>query len=146
MPDIRVPEKPTPNQWEAIKSEPLTHYSDVFDTTQLWPLKGGTMKVHLKEDAHPVVVPVPQKMPMACREDIYAQLDEQEEQGVIAKVPYPTDWCHPMVVVPKVKGGWRMCIGLGNLNKYIQHLYYPLNTPWEGRTAGASLSFFLLNA
>jgi len=52
-------------------------------------------KIHLKEDAHPVAVPVLLKMLIAYREDVYVQLDEQEEQGVFAKVPYPRDWCHP---------------------------------------------------
>jgi len=48
-----------------------------------------------------------------------------------------------MVVVLKAKGRWQMCVDLHNLNKFVQHPYYPLITLWEAvQQVPAGASFF----
>jgi transposase InsO family protein len=129
--DFTISEEPTDQEWSTLKGKLLDAYADVFTTSELKPMKGGPMTIHLREDAVPRAVPVPHRLPVACRDDVQEQLDKQERQGVIARVDYPTDWVHPMVVVPKPKGGWRLCVDLRELNKHIKRPYHPLTTPRE---------------
>ncbi len=47
-----------------------------------------------------------------------------EQGGIIQKVDYPTDWIHPIVVVPK-KQGVRICVDLTKLNKWVKRFTQP---------------------
>ena len=46
--------------------------------------------------------------------------------GVIRKVEVPTEWCAPMVVVPKANGQVRICVDLAKLNASIKREFHPL--------------------
>ena len=48
------------------------------------------------------------------------------EIWVIKKVDEPTDWCAPMVVVPKPSGEVRICVDLTKLNTNIERHVHPL--------------------
>ena len=48
------------------------------------------------------------------------------EMGVIKRVDEPTDWCVPVVVVPKPSGEVRICVDLTKLNGNIKREVYPL--------------------
>ena len=48
------------------------------------------------------------------------------EMGVIKRVDEPTDWCAPMVVVPKPSGEVRICVDLTKLNANIKREVLPL--------------------
>ena len=48
------------------------------------------------------------------------------EMGVIKRVDEPTDWCAPMVVVPKLSGEVRICVDLTKLNTNIKREVHPL--------------------
>ena len=54
----------------------------------------------------------------------------------------PTDWCHPMVVVAKPKGGVRICVDLQKLNKQIKRPIYATSTPKDAVTNIDPKSFF----
>ena len=41
----------------------------------------------------------------------------------------PTDWCHPMVIVPKTNDDVRICVDLTKLNKYVDRPVYPTTSP-----------------
>ena len=45
---------------------------------------------------------------------------ELEQQGVISKVEQPTDWCAPIVAVPKSNGDVRVCVDLTKLNDQVK--------------------------
>ena len=46
--------------------------------------------------------------------------------GVISKIDQPTEWCAPMVVIPKPNGDVRICVDLTKLNENILRKAYPL--------------------
>ena len=50
---------------------------------------------------------------------------------MIAPVTEPTDWVHPLVVVPKPNGGIRLCVDFQKLNQHVRRPYYPTKTPSE---------------
>ena len=43
----------------------------------------------------------------------------------------PTEWCHPMVVVPKSNGDVRICVDLSKLNNHINRPIYPTTIPLD---------------
>ena len=46
------------------------------------------------------------------------------KSGVIEPVDEPTDWCAPMVVVPKPNGNVRLCVDLTKLNEGVRRELY----------------------
>ena len=46
--------------------------------------------------------------------------------GVIEAVDEPTDWCAPIVVVPKPNGDVRICVDLTRLNKKVRREVYQM--------------------
>ena len=51
-----------------------------------------------------------------------------QDEKVIVKVTEPTDWCSPMVPVPKLFDGVRICVDLKRLNAAIKRECYVLPT------------------
>ena len=49
----------------------------------------------------------------------------------ITDSPTSTDWCHPLVIVPKKNNKIRLCVELTKLNKHVKRLVYPTMTPKE---------------
>lgn len=49
-----------------------------------------------------------------------AELERMVRCGVIEEVTEPTEWCAPMVPVPKRTGDVRICVGLTKLNKAVK--------------------------
>ncbi|XP_049272437.1 uncharacterized protein LOC125758830 [Rhipicephalus sanguineus] len=62
---------------------------------------------------------VPRRIPLPLRDVVKTELDKLEAEGVIRRVDTPTDWCAGLVVVPKVSGGYRLCVDLTRLSKVI---------------------------
>ncbi|KAJ8405712.1 hypothetical protein AAFF_G00316920 [Aldrovandia affinis] len=92
---------------------------------------GGKAFLPLKAQAHLPLLP-----------KIKDELHRMEKQGVISKVEEPTEWCAPMMVVPKSAGrGVRICTDLTELNKSVMRERQPLpmveNT--LGQLAGAQV-------
>lgn len=54
-----------------------------------------------------------------------------EENEVIEPVTDPTDWCAPMVPVPKQNGSVRICVDLKKLNEAVKRERYVLPTTEE---------------
>ena len=48
------------------------------------------------------------------------------QQGVIKPVgDIATTWCHPMVCAEEPHGGFRICVDLTKLNKYVKRPIHP---------------------
>ena len=67
----------------------------------------GTMKdeytIKLKDDAKPLALTVPRKVPMPLYEETRHEIERMLKIGVISPVDHPNEWCAPMVVAPKTK-------------------------------------------
>ena len=64
-----------------------------------------------------------------------------EEAGIIKSVSEPTDWCAPMVPVPKSGGSVRITVDFKHLNKCVKREIYPIPTVEQltAELAGSSL-------
>ena len=61
----------------------------------------------------------------AGTDQTYGQLD------VIEPVDEPTEWCSPIVVVPKADGRVRICVDLTRLNQAVRREVYQMPTVEE---------------
>ena len=120
---------------EAInhKKMLLKEFSDVFTSTDnLTAMKGKDMKIHLKEDAVPSAIFTPRQIPFKWSDEVKKTLDKMVSQNIIRPVTdSPTDWCHPMVVVPKSNNKVRICVDFKQLKKFVKRPTYPTTTPRE---------------
>ena len=108
----------------------------VFNTEgELKPMKGGPMKIHLKEGPiKPFHIYTPRKIPYAYKEAAKAKLDKDESLGVIEKVPLgsPSAWCLPMSFVPKKNGKDVRTIFDGTkLNEHVYRTTHPFPSPTD---------------
>ena len=78
----------------------------------------GSYTITLKEDAQPVAITVPRRLPLPLVAKTKKELKKMEEMEVIMRIEQPTDWCTPMVVVPK-KDDVKICIDLTKINKSV---------------------------
>lgn len=93
------------------------------------------MRIQLTEDAQPYAVTASRPLPYSWRQEIKEQLDKLLERDIIVKVDHPTEWCHPIVPVPKKSKGVRLCVDLTRLNRCVLRPTYPLRRcgidgPW----------------
>ena len=58
-------------------------------------------KIALKDDTQPFAINVPRRVALPLMDKTKKELRRMEDAGVIVRVEQPTDWCAPMVVVPK---------------------------------------------
>ena len=71
------------------------------------------MKIPLVDGVQPFAVTATRKVPFAWQEQVKNELDELERKGIIKEVKKPTEWRHPMVVVPKKDSNDpRLCVNL----------------------------------
>ena len=97
--------------------EVFTLFPNAF--TGLGKLKDNH-QVKLRSDAKPYTLQVPHRDALLLLSKVEAELQRMETLGVISKIKKPTDWCLPMVVVPKQNGTVRMCVDLTELNESVQ--------------------------
>ena len=76
--------------------------------------------IQRKDNAVPYAVNTPRRIALLLRTKVKDKLVELERQGVISKVDQPTDWCAPVVAVPKSNGDIRVCIDLTKLNDQVK--------------------------
>ena len=79
-------------------------------------------EVKLQPDAHPFAIFTPRKVPYPLVDKVKEELDRMVAENVIFAVDQPTEWCAPMVVVPKGTNGEkvRICVDYTELNKVIR--------------------------
>ena len=86
----------------------------------------GEYEIKLNENSKPFALTVPRKVPLPLLSKTKQEIDRMLKIGVIRKVNEPTDWCAPMVVVPKQNGQVRICVDLTKLNVNIKREVHPL--------------------
>ena len=89
------------------RKELLEEFNDVFNTSdELKTMTGEPMKIHLKENVETFAISTTRSIPFAWRDEVKENLDRMTRQGIVKPLgDSPTRWCHPLVVVPKSKGG-----------------------------------------
>ena len=89
----------------------LEEFKDVFDTNdQLKTMSGEPMQIHLNENVETFAISTTRSIPFAWRDEVKANLDQMTRQGIVKPLgDVPTRWCHPLVIVPKSRGGIRLC-------------------------------------
>jgi len=80
----------------------------------------GEYHIDLKEDSKPYAVATPRRVPLPLMEKVTEELAKMETQGVISRIDKATDWCAPMVVVPKSNGKVRICVDFTKLNDCVR--------------------------
>ena len=115
------------------KAELLEEFSDVFSSTEGLPtMKGEPMKIHLKEGATPSAIYTCRQIPFKLKEEVKNTLDTMVKNNIIRPITdTPSDWCHPLVIVPKKNNKLRLCVDLTKLNKHVKRPVYPTMTPKE---------------
>ena len=93
-------------------------------------MPGEKFQIRLADDAKPFCVSAPRTISFAYRDKLKNEIDLLVQQGIIAPVTEPTEWCAPIVVTPKKNSEKiRMCVDLSKLNKYVKRERYPSVTP-----------------
>nr|CAI5841731.1 unnamed protein product [Callosobruchus analis] len=103
-------------------------------------------RIVLKENAIPKVCAA-RKIPFALKSKVKQKLDEMINENIIAPITEPTDWVHPIVIVPKPNNDIRVCMDPRALNQYIKRELFPIPTTdcLFNEVAGAKF-FTLLDA
>ena len=119
---------------EDYKMKFLLAYKDVFDDSQLKPMKGPKMHIELEENAIPAKRYKAYSIPYHFEAKVKSELDSIESKGIIEKVPVgeAIEWCHPMIVIPKKQSSEpRLTVDLRQLNKFVKRPLYPSKIPRE---------------
>lgn len=132
MPSVQTMGTTDPEAHELPTAEQImSEFPSVFDG-QIRTMPGEKFHISLTDDAQPFCVYTPRTIPLAYRGKLKDEIDLLVEQGIIAPVTEPTDWCAPIVVAPKKNSDKiRMCVDLSKLNKYVRRERYPSITPAE---------------
>jgi transposase InsO family protein len=81
-----------------------------------------TVSIELKPGATPIILP-PRRVPLAMKDEVYAELQRMQKMGVISPVNDARPWCHAMVVARKPNGKVRICIDPRTINPWIEREY-----------------------
>ena len=76
-------------------------------------------RIKLIDEPTPFALTVPRKVPLPLLKKTKAEIDRMLEIGVVSPVHEPTQWCAPMVVVPKPSGDVCICVDLTKVNETI---------------------------
>ena len=88
----------------------------------------GEYEIKLTPSYKPFNQTTPRRIPIPLFPKVKEELARMEAMGVIEKVDAPTEWCSPIVIVPKSNGKVRICGDFIQLNKAILHENHPMPT------------------
>nr|XP_058971272.1 uncharacterized protein K02A2.6-like [Pocillopora verrucosa] len=80
----------------------------------------GEYKIKIEQNAEPYSVMTPRRISIPLLPLAKAELDKLIELDVIERCTEPSEWCSPMVVVPKGNGKVRICVDLTKLNEVVK--------------------------
>ena len=118
---------------ETSKPQVEVNFGSASDVKQkypkLWSGLGkldGELHIEITDGAKPFAQTVPRRVPVPLLGKVEAELDKMVNLDVIEPVDTPTDWCAPLVVVPKPNGNVRLCVDLTKLNKSVKREAYAM--------------------
>ena len=91
----------------------------------------GEHTIHLKEGATPFCLTTPRRIPLPLMKKVKEEIERMLQLDVIEPVDEPTEWCSPIVVVPKANGSVRICVDLTKLNQAVRRDVYHMPTVEE---------------
>ncbi|GBO26978.1 hypothetical protein AVEN_29996-1 [Araneus ventricosus] len=77
----------------------------------------GCYSIKLKPGAIPFAITSPRRVPIPLLKQTKAELERMVEEKAITPVLKPTEWCAPVVIVPKSDDNITICVDLIELNK-----------------------------
>ena len=121
----------------------LDEVSQKMKTTGL--MKTSPVKIELRSDAMPCCLYTARNVPFPMTDAVKKELDRMVASNVIRPVTTPSEWCAPMVPVPKSNGQVRICVDLQRLNKAVkrEHLVVPTVTGGPVTSYSSSLCIVL---
>ena len=72
----------------------------------------GEHTIHLKEGATHFCLTTPRRILLPLMKKVKEEVERMLQLDVIEPVDEPTEWCSPIVVVPKAIGSVRICVDL----------------------------------
>ena len=138
-----LPINPSKSDIDKIRSGLLAEFADVFATDSLQPMTGPAMDIQLQPDATASCIYTARPIPYAFRDQVKTQLDDMVANGIIEPVSSPSEWCHPVVIVPK-KGTneKRLTVDFKKLNDRVLRPAHPMRTAREVVAGVGSAKFF----
>ena len=104
----------------------LTHHQ----STELPAMACKPMEIRLRPDAKPFAVHTARTIPHAYKSPVKDQLDEMVKKGIIEPVTEASEWCHPIVIVPKNNSDEvRLTVDLTKMNRQVERAVHPMKTP-----------------
>ena len=105
-------------------------------------LVGKPYHIKLKQDAVPYAIAAPRRIPLPIFDKVKAEIKRMEEMDIIEKVDEATQWCSPIVVVPKRDGTVRLCVDFTRLNEFVIRERFILPTTEETLAVIGKAKFF----
>ena len=94
----------------------------------LGKMKTSKYTIRLEDNAQPYAIATPRRLSLPMKKRVQEELQRLEDADIIRPITTPTDWCAPIVVVPKSNGKIRLCIDFTKLNESVKRENYPLPT------------------
>ena len=91
-------------------------------------LKVKPVRIRLRDDAVPYSITTARRVSAPLLPKVKAELDRMLKCDVIEEIKEPTEWCAPIVPVPKKTGEVRICVDLKRLNTAVKRERYVLPT------------------
>ena len=107
----------------------------------------GEYEIKLREEVTPFNLTTPRRIPIPLLPRVETELKRMEGMGVNEKVVQPTEWCFPVVVIPKKDSKVRICGDVIQPNKAVLRENHPMPTTEQtlAKLAGAII-FYNLDA
>ncbi|UYV62655.1 K02A2.6-like, partial [Cordylochernes scorpioides] len=87
-------------------------------------------KMYTKPE-YPPVRALPRRIPASLGNEVQSELEKMVKQGIITKIYHETEWSHPMVVVKKKSGQFRICLDPRKLNQALVRRHFQTPAPSE---------------
>ncbi|GAB1602716.1 uncharacterized protein K02A2.6-like, partial [Argonauta hians] len=71
-------------------------------------------------------IAAPRRLPLPMKKKVEEEIKRLVKEKIIRPVKTPTDWCAPIVAVPKKDGKVRLCVDFSKLNESVKRENFPL--------------------